>query len=269
MFDTYWSIELSSFLRGIIDRAKPLRVIFDFDNTLVRNDFGEAVMNELLRQGLPWISDIRPFFSEPETADRLENLRKTDPLSFQKEAWAVYDTIHETKGLEVAYRWSTWIFSGRTNTELRKTARAIWEQNQNSETNLAVKPYNALFELILELRRINADIWIVTASPEGVIREVSGHWNVPENRVLGVELATQDGVLSHRVVEPFTYGAGKVQKIMKATNGEGYDISFGDTENDFALLENSKLQGIFLDRGKGKIPPAGSLIQPIGDWSVL
>lgn len=226
-------------------------------------------MNELLRQGLPWISDIRPFFPEPETADRLEKLRKTDPSTFQKEAWAVYDTIHETKGLEVAYRWSTWIFSGRSNLELRKTARQIWEQNQSSETKISVKPYRALYELTLALQSINTDIWIVTASPEGVIREVSGRWNIPENRVLGVELAEQEGVLSHQVVEPFTYGAGKVRKIMKATNGEGYDISFGDTENDFALLENSKLRGIFLDRGKGKIPPVGSLIQSILDWPVL
>ncbi|TGK21902.1 haloacid dehalogenase-like hydrolase [Leptospira fluminis] len=269
MLDRLWTPELDSFLKDLLDRRGPIRAVFDFDNTLVRNDFGEAVMNRLLAEGVPWIEDIRPFFSDSETGTRLNDLRKKDGHAFQKETWKFYETVHDAEGLEASYRWSTWIFSGRSDSELRRTAREVWEENRKSLSSEAVRPYTALIELIRELRKNGADLWIVTASPQGVIQEVSSIWGIPEDRVLGVELEEESGILKRGVKEPFTYGSGKVRRILDATGGEGYEIAFGDTENDFPLLENSKLKGIFLDRGKGKNPPLGSLVQPVQGWPVI
>ncbi|PJZ60844.1 haloacid dehalogenase, partial [Leptospira adleri] len=46
------------------------------------------------------------------------------------------------------------------------------------------------------------------------------------------------------------------------------DLAFGDSVNDFPLLESSAL-GVFLDREKGTVPPQGTKIQSLRGWKVL
>ncbi|TGJ99628.1 haloacid dehalogenase-like hydrolase [Leptospira semungkisensis] len=264
-----WKPEIYSFLEEILGEGKPLVAVFDFDNTLVRGDFGEAVFCDLLLKGLPWIRDISPFFPEPPIAEKMDLLRKTKPSSFMDEVWKYYEAKIEAQGLEAAYRWSTWIFSGRSSEELRETARTVWQAHQKELLKEVVRPYKPLFEFIKELQGLKSELWIATASPKEVIQEVSELWGISRQNVLGMRLIEKNGILSSDLEEPFTYGMGKVNFFRLASGNKSYDLAFGDTENDYPLLQNVSRKGIFFDRGKNKIPPQGTLIQPVDSWETI
>lgn len=87
-------------------------------------------------------------------------------------------------------------------------------------------------------------IWIVTASPEEIIQSVSHLFGIPSEMVLGMRLSVKDEVHSSEILEPFTYGIGKVERLKIATGGYA-DLAFGDSINDFDLLSSTVKAGIF------------------------
>ncbi|EIE03436.1 HAD family hydrolase [Leptospira licerasiae] len=264
-----WSSEIFSYLEENLTGRKFQTALFDFDNTLVRGDFGEEVMCELLRAGVPWIRSLSPFFPETAISEKMETLRKTNTQTFMVEVWNYYESKIEKEGLEAGYRWSTWIFSGRSTQELQDTAKLVWEKNQKDTNPEAVQAFHPMSELVKEFERVGTKIWILTASPAPVIQVVSEQWGIPKENVLGMRLIEKNGILSHELIEPFTYGIGKVEFLNLANGNQGYDIAFGDSENDFPMLSYVRSKGIFLDRGKKKIPPPGTLIQSVADWKTI
>ncbi|TGL36906.1 haloacid dehalogenase-like hydrolase [Leptospira koniambonensis] len=264
-----WSSEIFSYLEENLTGRKFKTVLFDFDNTLVRGDFGEEVMCELLKAGLPWIESLSPFFPEQEVTEKMETLRKTDTKAFMDEIWKYYESKIEKEGLGIAYRWSTWIFSGRSTKDLQDTAKLVWERHQSDTSPNAVQAFAPMSELVKELEKVGTKIWIVTASPEPVIQVVSEKWGIPKENVLGMRLIEKNGILSHELIEPFTYGIGKVELVNLANGNQGYDIAFGDSENDFPMLSHGRSNGLFLDRGKKKVPPPGTLIQDVKNWKTI
>ena len=264
-----WSSEIFSYLEENLTGRKFQTALFDFDNTLVRGDFGEEVMCELLQAGVPWIGSLSPFFPEPSLSEKMETLRKTDTKSFMDEVWKYYESKIEKEGLGAGYRWSTWIFSGRSTEELQDTAKLVWERHQKDTSSKAVQAFAPMFELVKELEKVGTKIWIVTASPEPVIQVVSEKWGIPKENVLGMRLIEKNGILSHELTEPFTYGIGKVELVNLANGNQGYDIAFGDSENDFPMLSHVRSKGIFLDRGKKKVPPTGTIIQSVANWKTI
>ncbi|TGL64074.1 HAD family hydrolase [Leptospira sarikeiensis] len=263
-----WSDEIFSYLEENLTGRKLHTVLFDFDNTLVRHDFGEAVMCELLLAGVPWIKSLSPYFPEKDICERLEHLRKADPKSFMDGIWQYYESKIEREGLGVGYRWSTWIFSGRSAKELEETAISVWEKNQKDTTVNAVQAFQPTFEIVKALAQAGSKIWIVTASPEQVIQAVSEKWGIPRENVLGMRLVEENGILTPGLIEPFTYGIGKVELLNLANGNLGYDLAFGDSENDFPMLANTRSKGIFLDRGK-KSPPPGAFVQSVQNWKTI
>lgn len=226
-------------------------------------------MCELLKAGVPWIRSLSPFFPEPAVAENMETLRKTDTQSFMDEVWKYYESKIEKEGLGAGYRWSTWIFSGRSTEELQNTSSLVWERHQKDAHPEAVRAFYPMSELVKEFEKAGTKIWIVTASPEPVIQIVSELWGIPKKNVLGMRLIEKNGVLSHELIEPFTYGIGKVELVNLANGNQGYDIAFGDSENDFPMLSHGRSKGIFLDRGKNKVPPKGTLIQSVANWKTV
>ncbi|EMK02325.1 HAD phosphoserine phosphatase-like hydrolase, family IB [Leptospira sp. B5-022] len=263
-----WSSEIFSYLEENLTGRKIHIALFDFDNTLVRGDFGEEVMCELLLAGVPWIQSLTPFFPEAAISEKMEILRKTDTQSFMDEVWKYYESKIEKEGLEAGYRWSTWIFSGRSTKELQNTANLVWEKNQKDTSPKAVQAFHPMLELVKELEKAGTKIWIVTASPEPVIQMVSERWGIPKENVLGMRLIEKIGILSHELIEPFTYGIGKVKLLNLANGNQGFDLAFGDSENDFPMLSHVRSKGIFLDRGK-KAPPPGVFVQSVKNWKTI
>ncbi|TGK15305.1 HAD family hydrolase [Leptospira stimsonii] len=259
----FWNPDLFETL----SRFFPGKAAFDFDNTLVRNDFGEAVMELFLSQGVPaYQKNIASFFSE-KNRERILSARFEDPLLFRSLVLEEYESIQKESGLEASYRWSSWIFSGHSPEELKTISRSVWNEHSADTDSLSVKIYEPMKELVHHLQTSGWDVWIVTASPQEIIQSVSTLFGIPEEKVLGMQLSLEDGIHSSQILEPFTYGKGKVERFQNAV-GAFPDLAFGDSVNDFPLLESAKL-GVFLDREKGTVPPQGTKIQSLRGWNVL
>ncbi|MBM9501313.1 HAD-IB family phosphatase [Leptospira sp. 201903071] len=259
----FWNPDLYETL----SRLSPGKAAFDFDNTLVKNDFGEAVMELFLSQGVPaYREDISSFFSE-KNRERILSARFKDPLLFRSLVLEEYDSIQQNLGLEASYRWSSWIFSGHSPEELKTISRSVWNQHAEDSDSLSVKIYEPMKELVSHLQASGWEVWIVTASPQEIIQSVSKLFEIPEEKVLGMQLSLQNGIHSSRILEPFTYGKGKVARFQESARGLP-DLAFGDSVNDFPLLESSKL-GVFLDRAKGYVPPKEAKVQSLRAWNVL
>lgn len=260
----YWTPELYEFLSGLT----PGKAAFDFDNTLVKNDFGEAVMERFLSEGVPaYRGDLRSLFRKDIVEKVIESRFHDNPL-FRTIVLDEYETIQKERGLEASYRWSSWIFSGHSPKEITSVSKEVWNSNANDEdAEHSVKPYQPMMELVEHLRTAGWEIWIVTASPEEIIQSVSERFGIPSSRVLGMCLQRENGIHTAEIREPFTYGNGKVERFRGAVGNEP-DLAFGDSVNDFPLLKSARKAGIFLDRGKGVVPPEGVKIQPISGWNV-
>lgn len=236
-------------LLRMIDRKTGI-ACFDFDNTLVKNDFGELVMNEIIFSGLPKLnSGFEIYFRDKELAKKIFKSRFDDPKKFSNFINEEYLQIQNLFDVETSYRWSSFIFSGYTKEELRNFSREIWNKEKSKPNSKdKVQIFQDMFNLIQYLKEKSWQVYIVTASPEEIIREIANEFGVIEKNVIGMNLVEQNGMLTDKILEPYTYGLGKVISFRSRT-GKTPDLCFGDSMNDFELLSSAKLNGIALDKG--------------------
>jgi HAD superfamily phosphoserine phosphatase-like hydrolase len=89
-------------------------------------------------------------------------------------------------------------------------------------------------KLIDFLKKNNIDIWIVTASPEALIQEAVRYYKI-DCKVIGVKE-------NEELLPMFE---GKVDCIKKFINPNQKPLlAVGDSENDFAMLEYSKIKAV-------------------------
>lgn len=119
--------------------------------------------------------------------------------------------------------------------------------------------------LIKELGAAGVEVWIVTASPQAVVRGVSTGLGVPPERVLGVRTEETGGRLTRTLVPPVTYRQGKVEVIQRHI-GRRPALVLGDAWTDIEMLRYAE-HGVLMDRGDPKLlraaREAGVLIQPL------
>ncbi|HNL72793.1 MAG TPA: HAD-IB family phosphatase [Leptospiraceae bacterium] len=240
---------------------------FDFDNTLIKNDFGEAVMNQLLLDGLENLKvPFEIYFKDKEKAKDIWADRKTNPNRFKDFVWEEYSSIIQSQGVEKGYRWSSFIFSGWKEDEFRSYARSVWKEELKREVKVGVSPYEEMRDLSHCLVENNWNVFIVTASPEEVIQEVSQEFLIPKENVIGMRLEQENGFPTPRIIEPYTYGEGKVRALFQR-KGLTADLAFGDSENDYPLLKTAKRLALLIDKGKKelveKCEEIHCLIQPM------
>lgn len=241
---------------------------FDFDNTLIKNDFGETVMNSLILDGLSELqTTFSDYFRDKTKASRVWKLREKNPSLLKQFVWEEYSYLMQTVGVEKAYRWSSFLFSGWRSSKIRSYSKKVWKSElKRKEDSGAVKPYKEMVGLVKFLKENNWTVFIVTASPEQIIQEVCTSFFVPKENVIGMKLLEKEGVSSSEIIEPYTYGQGKVDAFFARTSLYP-DLAFGDSENDFPLLKAAKRFGVLIDRGNSELADKckniGCLIQPV------
>lgn len=201
-------------------------------------------------------------FSSPLEAEKLfeekNNIKITEFINKE------YETILETKGLEFAYRWTSFIFSGFTPSEFKEISLNVWREGIAKRE---IYPYPAMLQMIKFLKQNHWKVYIVTASPSFAIEIISREFNISSDNVIGMNLELDDEIhMTPKIIEPYTYGEGKVEAFLKKT-GKLPDLSFGDTINDFPLLQKSE-KAVLIDRNKypdlvEKCKNSGILIQPV------
>ncbi|MFI8449558.1 haloacid dehalogenase-like hydrolase [Streptomyces erythrochromogenes] len=213
-------------------RAKPVAV-FDWDNTVVKNDVGDATMFWLLRNSRvrqpahgDWSTTSR--FLTPAAAGALADAcgalaRPGTPLptgtpagaGCADEINAVYGTAATRTGaaafagwdrrtMEPAYAWLPQLMQGWTARQIRGFAAAARTENLAAPVGATqqvgmgratgwVRYYDQQKDLVKNLRKAGFDVWISSASPQPVVEVWAEGVGIDADRVIGIRNTTTRG----------------------------------------------------------------------------
>lgn len=258
-----WVSEIHGNLTQIISSA-PGIACFDFDNTLIYNDFGEKLMEAVVNDGMVNLpDDLSPYF---RNHSYWKDHRSHPTEEKAALVWEEYTYFLKEFGIEAGYRWTSFLFQGMTKEEFYDYSRANWAKVSRHRTEEAVFPQPELLDLITFLNKKDWIVYIVTASPELGIAAISDHFAILESQVIGMRQAfSPEGKTLPVIIEPYTYGKGKVAAILSRI-GNLPDLAFGDSFNDFPMLCSAKRKAVAMDKGNPEFVDAcrkeGILIQP-------
>ncbi|MFC9787150.1 haloacid dehalogenase-like hydrolase [Rhodococcus sp. NPDC127528] len=221
---------------GDVAAGAPL-ALFDWDNTVVKNDIGSAtaywmIKNDKILQpaGANWSSTSR--FLTPAAADALSAACGTEtapgralPTSTDTgcadEIVAVLDERTRTgrpafqgydhRRTKAAYAWAVQLMAGHSEQEVAAFAEAARAENlaapEGAEQTVGstrvdgyVRYYPQIADLVKTLRANGFDVRIISASAEPVVRVWARELGLAPDRVMGVRPVVADGVLSGHLV---------------------------------------------------------------------
>ncbi|MFD9358339.1 haloacid dehalogenase-like hydrolase [Streptomyces sp. NPDC060031] len=214
------------------NRNKPVAV-FDWDNTVVKNDVGDATMFWMLRNGKirqpaggDWSTTSR--YLTPAAAKALADAcgtlaRPGAPLpTGAPEAAGCADELNSVYGaaatragaaafagwdrrtIEPAYAWLPQLMQGWTASQVRGFAAAARSENlaapvgakqQVGSTSATgwVRYYDQQKDLIAGLQKAGFDVWISSASPQPVVEVWAKGVGITSDHVIGIRNTTTSG----------------------------------------------------------------------------
>lgn len=182
-----WNPKNRRALERLIDRGagKNLPVVFDFDNTLVCGDVGEATLAVLIRDAIVRPAKLPATFSPPF---RLSDNQRVS-LQSSVDAAAYYDaflapTVHsdaDPTPLANGYAWAVEVMQGQRLSDVTRATRiACAHAKPPQDGFIEVTPgktrfpapyfYPEMVELIAVLLRHEFEVWIVSASNAWSVR---------------------------------------------------------------------------------------------------
>ncbi|MBW1881510.1 MAG: HAD-IB family phosphatase, partial [Deltaproteobacteria bacterium] len=209
-----WSKGLRAALEAMVVReapepgGPPLLATFDWDNTCIRGDLAEGVL---------------------ETLDEREGTRR----------FATYLSLIEEVGELEAYVFCTTTLAGRTEPALRALALEVWEERL-ADGRIAERP--EMPDLFSALERHGWEVWIVSAAAEILVQVAAERYGLDPDRVIGVRLAVgKDQMLQDRVVGPFPHREGKIA-VIEQRIGRHPAFATGNADSDIEMLEAARFR---------------------------
>ena len=220
---------LNEFIGSVDPATKPVAV-FDWDNTVIKNDVGAATVFHMVRQGLVkrparWedFADLTeaararlaqacagdgallPSREKPECAAGLAALYKEgkmagDPAPFKE---------HDHRTYRPTTAWQAQLQAGYTAAEIRRMAREViarlcaapvgaTARVGGMEVEGYLRLHRAMVSLMERLRRAGFEIWVVSASPQYVVEAFAEELGIPQERVIGIRsVLDSQGRLTH------------------------------------------------------------------------
>jgi phosphoserine phosphatase len=182
--------------------------VTDADGTLWRDDIGEAFLRQL-------VADAALVSPEAQGVD----------------VWESYEhrvAQDKAKG----YAWAVQIMAGMPEAEVVARARTF------AETFVPAHVLPEMQALLRAARNLGCDPWIVSASSQWIVAAAAPLLQIRPDRVLGVRLAVQDGLLTSTLVPPVTFRGGKVEAIQKHI-GQAPTLVTGDSSGDVEMMQFS------------------------------
>lgn len=217
-------------INTLIKRSKPpIFAVFDFDNTCIANDIGEAVLSYMARNDFP---DMRDDFER-------------------------YHALLDNGDVRGAYEFGAAALRGLSINEIddlvRKTiefeGRAIGEEKLfgwNVARGIAPRP--KVLELIDFLQANGVEVWIVSASPELLVRSAMKNFGI-KAKLIGVRNVIHEGKVTAEIEKPMPIIEDKVNCIKKFIHPIRQPlVGVGDSMNDLPMLEYSQIKAV-VDRG--------------------
>lgn len=233
-----WSTPVARQLAHLLDC--PGVAVFDFDDTCIEGDLGDAVFHHAVEAG----SISTALFDLPAhpTAD--------DWL-------ATADRLLEEHGPEVGYPFFVQAFAGWSVDDLRAHARAVLLREQaaprgqralgSQRVRSGIRYRDPVVRLARRLRDAGWDLWIVSGTAQWAVEVGADPLGVAAHRVCGQRVEVRDGTLTDVPVRPTVFGAGKVEVLRERLDGRP-DLALGDSPNDTQMLQWSR-HAVVLDAG--------------------
>ncbi len=278
------------------DPERPPLAIFDCDGTLIHHDVGEAMMRYMIARRK--LNTDRGFWQHL-VPDRLgrdalnaaykavagradSEVRDTAAYRrYRAGMLGAYHTLYETDGAEAAYAFAVKMLRGQHERTVADLVEEVLDYELDrplSQEDIAPGPpfagmivptgirvYHEMIELIGALEGQGFQTWIVTASNAYIVKALARRIGFPEERVLGVELQSQGGRYTDRIIEPSPVGEGKLEMFLDIVGRSPVFVA-GDSQNDVELMENCEDLCLVIDKGDEDLlelaEEKGWLIQP-------
>jgi phosphoglycolate phosphatase-like HAD superfamily hydrolase len=211
---------------------------FDWDNTMMKNDIGDATMAWMLRNdailqppGRDWgvttgaLTDAaraalracdaagepgRPLATRetPACADAIHLIYDSGHTPLGAVAWSRPITLTTNE----PYAWLARLLGGHTPAEVAGFARAAFAENASAPVGATqsvgthagvtawVRVYPAMRDLVGALQANGFDVWVISASPQHVTEVVANEVGVAPDHVVGIRNVVEpDGRLGHHL----------------------------------------------------------------------
>lgn len=274
------------------DAQHPPVAVFDFDNTCIQNDIGEAFHRYMATELLydldgEFLAQLHP----DDGRERIASLwaaHKTSPddeavrSALRLAIIAAYDRHMAREGKGPTYQWQVTLLAGLHEAQVDAAARGCieaalreplgrervaLEDGLRVELCYGVRRYPEIEALMRLLERHGVEVWICSASSRWIVAPLAERFGIPAERVLSAEVEV-DAVtrrLSARSMRPHAFSAGKVELIDQRI---GYRplLCVGDSMTDLEMLQASRGEVLVIDRGDVALreiaDEAGWLVQP-------
>ena len=211
--------------------------VFDWDNTMMRNDIGDATFFYMVRHDLILQPPNRDWSL---TSKHLTNVARIELVSACKAAGEpgkplatsafpqcadallrIYDTgktidgnpawDDDTKTMHASYAWGAQLQAGHTPDEMRAIATRAYEENAAAPIGTTqtigttkdlpawVRIYEPMHDLQNALREAGFDVWVVSASAQWLVEVVGSHVGIDANHAVGIRTIVKDGKLDYRL----------------------------------------------------------------------
>jgi hypothetical protein len=220
------------------DPAHPPVATFDWDNTVMRNDIGDATMSWMLlhdailqppnRDWSVTSEDLTPAAlsalhaacdaaaepgkplptsTTPSCADEIFSIYDAGKTNAGAPAWS-HETTLTTKQ---PYAWEARLLAGHTPDEIRGFAREAYKTDGSAPLHTTrtigthkdvtawVHVYEPMRDLIGALQKNGFDVWVVSASPQYVTEIVAHEVGIAPDHVVGVRTVRAAGNADERL----------------------------------------------------------------------
>ncbi len=219
------------------DAAKKPLAAFDWDNTVVKNDAGDATFFYMLAHdqilqppGKNWRLTSRYLSGDAvgaldaacgALAEAGLPLPTSSNAACAKEILSIYSDGTTTTGaaawsgwnyrrMEPSYAWVAQLFAGHTRSEVQTFVEAAMAENLNNPIDTKqsiggtsvthwVRVYDQMKDLIARLQANGFDVWIVSASPQLVVESWAKAVGISADHVIGIRTLEVAGKLDYNL----------------------------------------------------------------------
>jgi phosphoserine phosphatase len=248
------------------DPARPLVAAFDWDDTVIEHDIGDALLFyqidhlafdfdapgfwELIPDELrdAWRAAVRPLRGMPIAQARAHPAYPAYRYLGYRLYRAMLVAPHD-----IGYPWFTRILLGLTVPQVHALTEAALARGlsrplgyemipspdgrtpERVRSGLRYRP--AMQALIQALHARGFQVWVVSATNRWAIEAMAGRFGIPTGRVVGMTTAVRNGRITTDLVPPVPYFGGKAAAL-QAVLGPGARVvlTAGDSPNDEEML---------------------------------
>ena len=254
--------------------------MFDCDGTLIKGDIGESMLYHQLENFLVRVSPAMIWPDHPKgeelsnlyeslsdlPADKAIHDRRFTSLADMMLGW-YFDQLAEGKTRKACSD-IVRLFTGFTSADLQETARATLRKELGSPTGVwtlgtqvlprGIRYIRETVDLLKLLQGRGFEIWVISGSNRWSVEAVCEPLGVRPDRIIGIDLVDEGGVLTDEIKEPVPVLDGKVAALRErvagkpliVTSDSTYDIPLFNYSSGLRILVHSTNDQDFFKVGK-------------------